>query len=102
MASQVRALATSELSPGEMRAVDLESVNILLANIDGVVYVASNACTHEDADLVDGHLEGRSAVCPLHYSEFDLKTGEVGLPPADKPLPVCRASTKDGYIYVEV
>jgi nitrite reductase/ring-hydroxylating ferredoxin subunit len=102
VARQAKALATSELAPGEMKAVNLEGLNILLANIDGVVYAASNTCTHEDADLVDGHLEGRSVVCPLHYSEFDLKTGEVGLPPADKPLPVYKAWTKDGFIYVEV
>jgi nitrite reductase/ring-hydroxylating ferredoxin subunit len=95
---QAKALATSELSPGEMKAVDLEGLNILLANIDRIVYAASNTCTHEDADLVDG----RPVVCPLHYSEFDLKTGEEGLPPAEKPLPVYKASTKDGYIYVEL
>jgi nitrite reductase/ring-hydroxylating ferredoxin subunit len=85
-----------------MKVVDLDGLNILLANMGREVYAASNACTHEDADLVDGRLEGRSVVCPLHYSEFDPKTDEVGLPRAEKPLPVYKTSTKDGYIYVEL
>ena len=102
VARHAKALATSELSPGQMKAVDLEGLNILLANVDAVAYAASNTGIHEDADLVDGHLEGRSVVRPLHLSEFDLKTGEVGLPPAERPRPVHRAWTKDGYVHVDV
>lgn len=75
---------------------------MLLVNIGGTVYAASNVCTHEEAYLNEGRIEGTSVVCPLHESEFDLKTGEVLLPPAENPLPVYKVTLQEGQVYVEI
>ena len=51
---------------------------------DGEVYAIDDTCTHQDASLADGWLEGCLVECPLHASSFDLRTGEVDQPPAKR------------------
>jgi 3-phenylpropionate/trans-cinnamate dioxygenase ferredoxin component len=82
--------------------VDVEGKHILLANIDGEVSALSGYCTHEETDLGTGFLiEGR-VVCPLHLSQFDLRTGEVLNPPATVPLERFNVKIDGGSIFVEV
>lgn len=102
MPRMVRALAVRELQPGEMKALELNGSNVLLVNVGGTVHAVSNLCTHEEAYLSEGKVENNCIICPLHDSQFDLKTGEVLLPPAEKPLPVYNVSIKDDSIYVEM
>ncbi|MDG6913803.1 MAG: non-heme iron oxygenase ferredoxin subunit [Nitrososphaerota archaeon] len=91
-----------DLPEGSMSAVDVNGTHILLAKIGGEVFAVSGTCTHEDADLGQGFiLEGR-VVCPLHLSQFDLRTGEAVTPPATDSLKRYRTRVDRDTIYVEV
>ena len=48
----------------------------------GEVFAIDDTCTHQDASLADGWVEGCEVECPLHASKFDLRTGAVDEPPA--------------------
>ena len=61
---------------------------LLVANVGGEYYAIGSICTHEGGDLAEGWIDGREVTCPLHGSVFDLATGEVAGPPADKPVPL--------------
>lgn len=52
-------------------------------------------CPHARCSLVrDGEVvDGTTLVCNCHGSEFDLRTGEVLLDPADRPLGLHRVHT---------
>ena len=49
---------------------------IAVFNADGELYAVDDTCTHQDASLADGWLEGCQVECPLHASCFDLRTGK--------------------------
>lgn len=60
----------------------------LLRDDDGSVWALDDTCTHEDASLADGWVEGGLVECPLHSSKFCLKSGEVqGLPATRNAYP---------------
>jgi 3-phenylpropionate/trans-cinnamate dioxygenase ferredoxin subunit len=67
---------------------------------DGEVYAIDDSCTHQDASLADGWLEGCEVECPLHASKFDLRTGRVDAPPAKRPVRTHAVSIVDGQICV--
>jgi 3-phenylpropionate/trans-cinnamate dioxygenase ferredoxin subunit len=69
---------------------------------DGEVLAIDDTCTHQDASLADGWLEGCAVECPLHASKFDLRTGEVDEPPAKLPVRTHRVVLEDGVIHVEL
>jgi naphthalene 1,2-dioxygenase system ferredoxin subunit len=51
--------------------------SIALYQIDGEVYATDNICTHGNARLCDGFLEGHEIECPLHQGKFDIRTGKA-------------------------
>ena len=46
----------------------------------------SGICTHEETDLGLGFVIEDRIVCPLHLSQFELKSGPAVNPPATVPL----------------
>lgn len=82
--------------------VNLQGKNILLANSGGEIYATSAVCTHEEADLSLGILAGDKIVCPLHFSEFDLSTGDAINEPARLPLEVYETKVENGIIFVKM
>jgi len=59
---------------------------IAVFNADGELYAIDDTCTHQDASLADGWLEGCVVECPLQASCFDLRTGQVSGPAAKRPV----------------
>ena len=66
-----------ELESGAMKEVLIKGHEILLAKIGDEYYVANNRCPHMRGKLSRGKLEGTVVTCPMHGSQFDLKSGEV-------------------------
>jgi len=88
-----------DLAPGEATRVD-GSVPIAVFNVDGDLYAIDDTCTHQDASLADGWVEGCFVECPLHSSQFDLRTGGPHAPPATNPVRTHDIRIRDGYVYV--
>ncbi|HYF50540.1 MAG TPA: non-heme iron oxygenase ferredoxin subunit [Planctomycetota bacterium] len=87
----VKALAKSELQPGQGRCVKVNDKAIALFLIEGQYYAIDELCTHADASLADGPAykdeKGRCVVeCPWHGAQFDLKTGAAVTLPAVTPV----------------
>lgn len=103
MSDLVKIATTDDLSPGQMMAVEVEGVPVLLANVDGSYHAVSDVCTHAEASLSEGDLEEDEVTCPWHASVFRLGTGEVLSPPAEEPLDVyeVRVEGKDILVRVE-
>ena len=88
-----------DLRPGTAVRLDAE-VPIAVFNADGDLYAIDDTCTHQDASLADGYLEGCSVECPLHASTFDLRTGKPSGPPAKTPVRTHRVEVRDGVVWV--
>ena len=95
-----QALADAALGEGEMRAVDVDGVAIVIARSGGEVYALSDTCVHRGGSLADGELVGECVRCPLHASEFRLADGSVEQGPAAYPQPALETRVRDGSIEV--
>lgn len=73
----VKVAGTSEVPSGKMKLLQLKEKEILLANVNGTYYAIGNRCTHHDADLSQGLLEGNVVTCPKRRTKFDVTTGKV-------------------------
>lgn len=90
----------SDLPPGEAVRVEADEP-IAVFNVDGELYAIDDTCTHQDASLADGYLEGCAVECPLHASTFDLRTGRPSGPPARTAVRTHAVHVLDGTIHVE-
>lgn len=68
--------ALGDLPRGAARRLPLSPPISVFHTTDGELYAIDDTCTHQDASLADGWLEGCEVECPLHAAIFDLRTGE--------------------------
>jgi 3-phenylpropionate/trans-cinnamate dioxygenase ferredoxin subunit len=76
-------------------------VPISVFHTEGEFFAVDDTCSHQDASLADGFLEGCFVECPLHAALFDLRTGMPTCLPAKKPVRTYPVTVVDGVIYVE-
>jgi len=77
-----------EIPDGEGRAFEVNGVAVGVFNCGGELLAVGDVCTHAHALLHEGTLDRiRCTIeCPLHSTEFDLRTGKVLTPPATDPI----------------
>jgi 3-phenylpropionate/trans-cinnamate dioxygenase ferredoxin subunit len=92
----------TDLTPGNSRRVEPDPPIAVFRTDDGAVYAIDDTCTHQDASLADGWLEGCEVECPLHASRFDLRTGAVDMPPAKLAVNTHRVEVVGGVIHVDL
>jgi nitrite reductase/ring-hydroxylating ferredoxin subunit len=78
---------TCELPPGQMKWVAVDRERVVLANVEGVFYALRDVCGHKNAPLSRGKLVGHLIECPLHFAQFDVRTGELVNGPVSTAIP---------------
>jgi 3-phenylpropionate/trans-cinnamate dioxygenase ferredoxin subunit len=97
----LRACLLADLPPGESVRID-GPAPIAVFNADGELFAIDDTCTHQDASLSDGWLEGCTVECPLHEACFDLRTGLPTGPPAKRPVRTYPVVVSDGQVFVSL
>jgi 3-phenylpropionate/trans-cinnamate dioxygenase ferredoxin subunit len=82
MGKFVRVASANEIPVGSGKFVDVDGEPIAIFHVDGTFYATSDVCTHEEASLSEGELEGEIVECPLHGARFNVRTGQVKALPA--------------------
>lgn len=76
-----------DLDVGDKMEIVLKSGHavLVLRSTDGVFACCAD-CPHQDTPLVEGTLDGTTLTCPVHFWQWDLRTGaSIGI--AELPLP---------------
>jgi naphthalene 1,2-dioxygenase system ferredoxin subunit len=86
MSTWIDALAADDLPTDDVIGVDVAGRDIALYTVGGGVYATDNICTHGQARLCDGFLDGHEIECPLHQGKFDVRDGKPMCEPVTEPL----------------
>jgi naphthalene 1,2-dioxygenase system ferredoxin subunit len=70
--------------------------------VDGEVFASDNRCTHGDALLSDGFLEGNVIECPFHQGRFDVCTGKALCAPLTEDIRVYPVRIENKRIWVKL
>ena len=82
----VDASDVKDVPAGIMKHVEMGEKEIMLANSDGKIYALCDRCSHMNAPLSTGTLNGKVVTCPMHGARFDVTSGKkVGEPMALDP-----------------
>ena len=77
----VKVAKTSDIPPGEAKAVDIGAKRIAIFNVEGTYHAIDDTCTHRGGPLSEGMVAGNEVTCPWHGAVFGVTTGSVlGLP----------------------
>ena len=96
------ALRVADIPPGSCKTGWVGDKEVAIFNVDGTLYATQAHCTHASGPLCEGALWGEIVTCPWHGSEFNVRTGEVTLDPAERPLVTYPVTVRDGMVVVQL
>lgn len=104
MAEWLRICEAAAIPPGHAARVDIGELPIAVFNVNGEFHVLDDTCSHAMASLSEGELHSETCAveCPLHGSQFDLRTGEPISLPAVEPVRVHEVELRKGELWVAV
>jgi naphthalene 1,2-dioxygenase ferredoxin component len=100
--SWVRVAARDDVPEGSTLQVEAGGVPVCLYNLAGTICATQDTCTHAQASLAEGFIEGEAIECPLHQAMFDIRTGKALTPPATEDLRVYPVRIDGDDIIVQV
>jgi nitrite reductase/ring-hydroxylating ferredoxin subunit len=100
--TQLELCATADVAAGTAIKVERQGLELAVFNIDGEFHVTDDHCTHGPGSLSEGYVDGDIVECNFHGGQFNIRTGEVVLPPCTVPVKTYPTSVKDGKVIIEV
>jgi naphthalene 1,2-dioxygenase ferredoxin component len=82
--------------------VELPDREIALYRVNGEVFATDGICTHGNARLCDGFLDGYDIECPLHQGKFDVRTGRASCAPATEDIRSYPVKIENSRVFVRL
>lgn len=98
----IDAAAADAVPQEDVIAVAVAGKEVALYGVDGQVYATANICTHGQARLCDGFLEGAEIECPLHQGKFDVRTGKAMCAPLTDDIRTYPVKIENGRVFVDL
>lgn len=94
--------ATENIPEDDVIGMDIEGKSIALYRVDGEVFATDNLCTHGNARLCDGFLEGHEIECPLHQGKFDIRNGKAMCAPLTEDVKTYPIKIEGDRVFVAI
>jgi nitrite reductase/ring-hydroxylating ferredoxin subunit len=94
--------STGDVAPGLALKVEIADLTLAVFNVGGEFFVIDDHCTHGPGSLSEGYIEDDVVECNFHNGQFNIRTGEVVLPPCMVPIKTYPVTLADGKVTIEV
>jgi len=96
------ALAVDELPSDDVLGVEVAGRDIAIYAVGSEVFATDNVCTHGQARLCDGFLDGHEIECPLHQGKFDVRDGRPVCDPVTQALRSYPVKIESQRVFVQI
>jgi nitrite reductase/ring-hydroxylating ferredoxin subunit len=100
--TRVELCAADDVAVGAALRVEAHGLTLAVFNIDGTFYVTDDQCTHGPGSLSEGFIDGDIVECNFHQGQFNVRTGEVVLPPCIDPVKTYPTTVHDGKVCIDI
>jgi nitrite reductase/ring-hydroxylating ferredoxin subunit len=90
----------ADVPPGTMTFVAVERERIVLAHVEGAFYALRDVCGHRNAPLSRGKLDRCIVECPLHFAQFDIRSGKYVDGPYSADVPAYEVRVEGDTVYL--
>ena len=98
----IEVISRDAVPEGDVIGVNVAGRDIALYGVDGEVFATDNVCTHGNARLCDGFLDGHEIECPLHQGKFDVRTGAAMCAPLTEAVKTYPIRIEGQQVFVDL
>jgi naphthalene 1,2-dioxygenase ferredoxin component len=98
----IDAVAAADLPSDDVIGVSVAGRDIAIYTVGEEVYATDNLCTHGNARLCDGFLDGHEIECPLHQGKFDVRNGNPACAPVTEALRTYPIRVDNGRVFLHL
>jgi naphthalene 1,2-dioxygenase system ferredoxin subunit len=102
MSHWIDVAAEADLFEGVGMAVTPQGHDIAVFKVDDGVFAVDNQCSHGNAKLCDGFVEGHYVECPFHQAMFNLHDGTVACGPATDAVKSWPVKIEQGRVFLDL
>jgi nitrite reductase/ring-hydroxylating ferredoxin subunit len=88
--------------PRNCRSLTVAGVAVGFFRVDGRIYAIDDICSHGNARLSEGEIEGFEVECPLHGGVFDLRNGKALTAPLSRDVRSHPLQVVDGVLLIQL
>jgi naphthalene 1,2-dioxygenase system ferredoxin subunit len=94
--------SADDVPEDDVIGVDIAGKSLALYQVDSEIYATDNLCTHGNARLCDGFLEGHEIECPLHQGKFDIRNGKAMCAPLTEDVRTYPVRIEGSRVFVDL
>jgi naphthalene 1,2-dioxygenase system ferredoxin subunit len=100
--SWIDIVSKADVPEEDVVGVEINAKSIALYQVDGEIFATDNICTHGNARLCDGFLEGHEIECPLHQGKFDIRNGKAMCAPLTEDIRTYPVKIEGDRVFIEI
>ena len=99
---ELRLCSVDAVEDGEALRVEIAGrPPLAVYRVDGEYFVSDDTCSHGEASLAEGSVDGAEIECPWHSGKFCLRTGVALNFPAVTPIRVYPTIVRNGAVFIQ-
>jgi nitrite reductase/ring-hydroxylating ferredoxin subunit len=91
----------SDVAPGCALRAEAGGRVYAVFNVEGVIHVTQDECTHGPGSLSEGYILDDEIECPFHQGRFHIPSGRATCAPATEPLKVWTVRLVEGKVCID-
>jgi len=101
--ARIKVAEYNEIPEGDMKKFMPKGTPIAVYKLSGQVYATSDVCNYDGSFLDENHkMHNYMVECTIHNEQWDIRTGEVVLPPATEKLKTYEAEVIGDDVYIDL
>ena len=97
----IKVAAAADVPDDGTLLVNLGEEPVCLYNVGGRIYATHDTCTHGQASLADGFIEGEEIECPLHQGKFHIPSGKAAAAPCTEDIRTYAVKIENGAVLLK-
>jgi len=97
----IKVAAASDVPEDGTLLVNLGAEPVCLYNLAGKIFATHDVCTHGQASLADGFIEGEEIECPLHQGKFHIPSGKATVAPCTEGIRTYAVKIENGAVLLK-
>lgn len=102
MSNWIDAAAADEVPADDVVGLQVAGRDLAFYKVEDEIFATDNICTHGQARLCDGFLDGHEIECPLHQGKFDVRNGQPTCAPVTEPLRSYPVKIEGSRVFVQI